>query len=248
MSMVKTLADPVSLTEAAAQHFVDCAQQAIEARGRFSVALSGGSTPRMLYRRLAQPDVADRIDWTLVHVFWGDERAVSPDHEDSNYRMAYDALLDHVPIPARNIHRISGEMAPTAAASEYEASLRQFFAMGRKSGSGPLRARFDLVLLGMGEDGHTASLFPGAAAITESRHWVVAYMVETLGVWRISLSPLAINAARQVTFLVSGQAKAKRLRQVLYGPHQPHNLPSQVVSPDDGRLMWLVDEAAAGRG
>lgn len=248
MSMVKTLADPARLTEAAAQHFLDCAQQAIEQRGRFTVALSGGSTPRALYERLAQPDMRDRIDWTLIHVFWGDERTVPPDHAESNYRMAYDALLDHVPIPGKNIHRISGEMAPAAAASEYEANLRRFFATGRKDSSGPVRARFDLVLLGMGDDGHTASLFPGAPAITEQRHWVAAYLVEKLGVWRISLTPLAINAARQVTFLVTGQAKAVRLNQVLYGPYHPHILPAQVVRPDEGRLLWMVDEAAAGRG
>ena len=171
-----------------------------------------------------------------------------PDHADSNYRMAYETLLKHVPVPEKNIHRINGEMAPAAAASEYEAKLRQFFATGRKGDQGPVRARFDLLLLGMGEDGHTASLFPGAPAINEDRHWVAAYYVEKLQAWRISLTPVAINAARQATFLVAGAAKARRLNQVLYGAYQPMVLPAQVVRPDQGRLFWMVDEAATGRG
>lgn len=247
MSMMKTVADPAALTEAAARHFVDCARQALETRGRCAVVLSGGSTPRALYARLAQPDLADKLDWTQVFVFWGDERAVPPDHPESNYGMAYDTLLEHVPLPERNIFRISGEMAPAAAASEYEAKLRQFFATGRGQETGPVRARFDLVLLGMGADGHTASLFPGASAIQENHHWVAAYYVDALQAWRISLTPVAINAARQATFLVTGADKAARLKQVLYGPYQPMQLPAQVVRPDQGRLLWLVDEAAAGR-
>lgn len=248
MSMMKTVANPAALTDAAARHFMDCARQAFEARGRFAVVLSGGSTPRALYTRLAQPDLADQVDWTQVFVFWGDERAVPPDHPESNYAMAYDTLLEHVPLPERNIFRISGEMAPAAAASEYEAKLRQFFSAGRGQETGPVRARFDLVLLGMGADGHTASLFPGASAISGDHHWVTAYYVEHLQAWRISLTPVAINAARQATFLVAGADKAARLKQVLYGPYQPMQLPAQVIRPDQGRLLWLVDEAAAGRG
>jgi len=246
MSTVRTFSNPAELAEAAAQHVVAKAQAAIAARGRFILALSGGTTPLAVYSRLAEPDMVDQLDWLVTHVFWGDERAVPPSHEDSNYRMACDALLDHVPIPPQNIHRISGEMPPAAAAAEYEAKLRDFFkaALGDRQ---QLLPRFDLVLLGMGEDGHTASLFPGAPAIHEERRWVAAYHVDSLKVWRITLTPVAINAAHQVTFLVTGAEKAPRLRQVLYGSYQPSLYPAQIIRPDKGRLLWMIDEAAAGR-
>jgi 6-phosphogluconolactonase len=246
MATVKTFVDGTALTEAAAQHVLALAEASIADKGRFSVALSGGSTPRSLYARLAQDDRASQVDWSCVHVFWGDERAVPPDHEDSNYRMAREALLNHVPLPPENVHRISGELAPAAAAAEYEGMLRTYFAGLLKEGK-TLAARFDLVLLGMGDDGHTASLFPGAAAIRESRHWVASYHVAQLDAWRITLTPIAINAAAQATFLVSGANKAERLQQVLYGPYQPDVLPAQIVRPEKGRLLWLIDEAAAGR-
>ncbi len=245
MTTVRTLADVEALTEAAAEHILELARAAIADQGRFSVALSGGSTPRHLYARLAEPDLASQIDWSCVHVFWGDERAVPPDHEDSNYRMARDALLDHVPLPPENVHRINSELAPAAAAAEYEGVLRTYFGALAKKGR-PLAASFDLVLLGMGDDGHTASLFPGADAIWASKRWVAAYHVDKLDAWRITLTPVAINAAAQVTFLVSGANKAPRLRQVLYGPYQPNVLPAQIVRPEKGRLLWLIDEAAAG--
>ncbi|GAB4576251.1 MAG: 6-phosphogluconolactonase [Anaerolineae bacterium] len=242
MSMVRTVADASALAEAAAGHFALMAEEAIAKRGRFAVALSGGSTPRRMYERLAQPELAERIDWLRVHVFWGDERAVPPEHPESNYRMAHEVLLSRVPIPAQNIHRIRGELAPEEAAKTYEAELRQFFSRDQR----PVSSRFDLVLLGMGEDGHTASLFPGAAAINETDRWVVAYYVEKLQAWRITLTPVVLNAAAQVTFLVSGAEKAARLRQVLYGPYQPQALPAQIIRPAHGRLLWLIDEAAAG--
>ncbi len=246
MSMIKTYPDFARLTEAAAQHFVDQAVQAINQRQLFTVALSGGSTPKALYERLAGDDLlAGQIDWSCVHVFWGDERCVPPDHPDSNFRMAREALLDHVPIPADNVHRIRGEMAPTAAAAEYEGMLRAFFAPLTLPNQEPA-PRFDLVLLGMGEDGHTASLFPGAKAIRETRHWVSAYEVAKLAAWRITLTAKSLNAAAQVTFLVSGANKAERLRQVLYGPYTPDTLPAQIIRPMEGRLFWLIDEAAAG--
>ncbi len=247
MSMIRTYADARALAEAAATHVVECARKAIADRGRFALALSGGSTPRLLYERLASRDFADRIDWPQVHVFWGDERAVPPDHADSNYRMARETLLAQVPIPQKNIHPINGEAAPTTAAAEYEALLRQFFMTGRKPPDAPGRARFDLVLLGMGEDGHTASLFPGAPVITEGRQWVAAYRVEKLDAWRITLTPAVLNAALEVVFLVSGAEKARRLQQVLYGPYQPRVLPAQIVRPERGRVLWMVDDAATGR-
>jgi 6-phosphogluconolactonase len=244
MSMVKTFVSPAALANAAARRVATLAKQAIEDRGQFTIALCGGSTPQPLYARLAQADLADQLDWAAIHVFWGDERAVPPDHEDSNYRLAWDLWLSHVPIPGQNIHRIQGEMAPAAAAADYEGLLRSFFA-ARIRQDDALVARFDVVLLGMGEDGHTASLFPGAEAIQEKRHWVAAYPVEKLGKWRITLTPVAINGARQVMFLVTGAGKTARLQQVLYGAYQPDRLPAQIVRPPKGTVVWMVDEAAA---
>ncbi len=244
MSTIKVYPDRERLAEAAAQHIVAQARAAIAERQRFTIVLSGGSTPQPVYARLAQGGLADSIDWACVHVFWSDERCVPPDHPDSNYRMASEAWLKHVPIPPDNIRRMKGEMAPAAAAAEYEGLLRAFFAASAKEGK-PLAPRFDLVLLGMGEDGHTASLFPGAEALRETRHWVAAYKVPALDAWRITLTPVVINAASQVTFLVAGAEKARRLQEVLYGPYHPERLPAQIIRPPRGRLLWLVDEAAA---
>lgn len=233
---------PAALARAVAEHFTTLAGEAIAGRGRFAVALSGGSTPRAAYALLAADEFAGRVDWPRVHVFWGDERCVPPDHSDSNYRLARETLLDHVPIPAGNVHRIRGEEEPVAAAAAYERDLRAFFA-GNSRGAVP---RFDLVLLGLGDDGHTASLFPGTAAIHERTHWVVAHHVDKLGSWRVTLTPIVINAAAQVTFVVSGAGKAGSLHQVRAGPYQPDALPAQIVQPTAGRLLWLVDATAAG--
>ena len=233
--------DASHLAGAAAAHFVEHAAAAIETRGRFAVALSGGSTPRATYALLASPEFAGRIDWPRVHVFWGDERCVPPDHPDSNYSMARETLLDHVPIPVENVHRVRGEIDPARAADEYERTLRDFFA------TRPGETEFDLILLGMGGDGHTASLFPGTAAIHEDTRRVVAHFVGQLNAWRVTLTPIAINAAAQVTFLVAGAGKAQRLREVLTGPFQPGRLPSQIVHPTGGRLLWLLDAPAAAQ-
>jgi 6-phosphogluconolactonase len=245
---VEIHSDTERLARAAADHFATLARKAMATRGRFAVALAGGSTPQAMYALLATGEFATRVAWSGVHVFWGDERCVPPDHPDSNYRMAREALLDHVPISTGNVHRISGELEPTRAATEYERALRAFFAPlpgeGEAEDEAPM-ARFDLILLGMGDDGHTASLFPGTAAIDEQTRWVVAQYVEKLDAWRVTLTPIVINAAANVTFVVSGSGKAERLRQVLTGPYQPHVLPTQIVNPDHGRLRWLVDAAAA---
>jgi 6-phosphogluconolactonase len=236
MPDVRISPDPDSLARAAAQHFVALAAEAVAEHGRFAVALAGGSTPRATYSLLATPEFARRVDWPRVHVFFGDERCVPPEHPDSNYRMAREALLAHVPIPADNVHRIPCEMQPERAAAGYERRLRAFFGE---------QARFDLVLLGMGEDRHTASLFPGTAAIREKRRWVVAHYVQKLAAWRVTLTPVAINAAANVTFLVSGAAKAEALRAVLKGPEQPEVLPAQVVRPTEGHIVWMLDRQAA---
>jgi 6-phosphogluconolactonase len=236
MAEIRTYPDAASLARAAAKHFVTLATAAIAARGRFAVALSGGSTPRATYALLASDEFTTRVDWPRVHVFWGDERCVPPDHPDSNYRMAREALLDKIPIPTENVHRIRGELAPDEAAAAYQAELEAVLGAG---------GRFDLILLGMGGDGHTASLFRGAAALHEGARWVVAHYVDKLAAWRVTLTPAAINAAAQVTFVVSGAGKAERLREVLARPYQPDVLPAQIVRPTDGRLLWLVDAAAA---
>ena len=243
MSEIEVHPDPASLARAAAEHLVARAAEAVAARDRFTVALSGGSTPRSTYALLASREFATRVDWPRTHVFWGDERCVPPDHPDSNYHVAREALLDHVPIPQRNVHRIRGEMEPGQAADEYERKLRGFFDVR----AGELSPHFDLILLGMGGDGHTASLFPGTAAIHEEDRWVAAHYVPKLSAWRMTLTPAVINAAVHVTFLVAGASKAQRLREVLTGPFQPDILPSQVIQPTSGRLLWLVDAAAAAR-
>jgi 6-phosphogluconolactonase len=246
MTALTTYPDPESLTQGAAEQFISLYDAACAERGAFIVALAGGSTPRALYKVLATEPWASRIDWAKVYLFWGDERCVSPDHPDSNYRMVRETLLSRVQIPPGNVFRIRGDRDPNFAASTYEATLREFFA--RRAGhSKPqeAQARFDLVLLGMGSDGHTASIFPDTPALHEQNHWVVAHYVEKLGAWRITMTPVCINAARNIRFFVAGADKASRLKQVLYGPYQPDTMPAQAIKPQDGTLVWLVDKAAA---
>jgi len=226
------LPDATALADAVAGRFIAAAGEAIDSRGQFVVALSGGSTPRDTYRRLGSVAFVSRVMWSRVQVLWADERCVPPDHVESNYRMARETLLDRVPIPATNVHRIHGEDDPATAARDYEATLRAF-------------ARIDLVLLGLGEDGHTASLFPGSAAVGEQTRWVMAVHTAAASMWRITLTPAIINAAAEVLFLVSGGAKAGILRRVLEGPRRPQELPAQAIAPTNGRIRWWVDAAAA---
>jgi len=237
---VRVYADPEAVAAEAARRIVELAREATRERGVFSIALSGGSTPRRVYELLAGGGFRGQVDWPNVHVFFGDERAVPADHAESNYRMANEALLSRVPLSPENVHRIEGLGDAAANASAYESVMRGFFG----DADWP---RFDLVMLGMGDDGHTASLFPGTVALSERRAWVVANWVEKLGAWRITLSAPAINAARHVLFLVTGAAKAERLREVLKGERDPTRLPSQLISPHDGALEWFVDRAAASR-
>src|SRR3989440_1168839 len=237
---VRVFDDPEQVAREAAGLFVRLSIEAVSERGSFSVALSGGTTPRRVYELLASDDYRTQVTWASVHVFFGDERTVPPEHADSNYRMANEALLSHVSIPAKNVHRIDGVGDASANASQYESELREFFG----DAAWP---RLDLVMLGMGDDGHTASLFPGTTVLAEERAWVVANWVEKFQTWRITLTAPAINAARRVLFLVTGATKAERLREVLRGERDPSRLPSQLISPCDGALEWFVDRAAAAR-
>jgi 6-phosphogluconolactonase len=218
--------------------FINFAQAAIGLQGRFSVAVAGGNTPKRVYELLASERYRGRTQWSSVHIFFGDERCVPPDHPDSNYRMVQESLLSHVPIPTVNVHRMRGEDDPPLSARLYEEELRAFF----KAAPWP---RFDLVLLGMGEDGHTASLFPNTAALREKKACVVANWVEQLGTFRLTLTVPAICHAAHIIFLVTGKAKAHRLHEVLSGPRDPERLPAQLIQPVNGSLEWLVDKAAA---
>ena len=232
------LPSTAALADAAAARFVAAAEDAIASHGQFIVALSGGSTPRDAYLRLGTEALVSKVMWSRVQVLWGDERCVPPDHVESNYRMARETLLDRVPVPAANVHRIHGEDDPATAAEAYEATLRALLRT-------PAGARIDLVLLGLGEDGHTASLFPGSAAVHEQTRWVMAARASAASVWRVTLTPAVINAAAEVMFLVSGGAKAGILRRVLEDPRRPQDLPAQAIAPSNGRVRWWVDAAAA---
>jgi 6-phosphogluconolactonase len=226
-----------SLSHAAAGIFVQQARQAVEAHGRFSVALSGGHTPRRTYELLARPPFRDRVAWTQVHVFWGDERCVPPDHPRSNERMVRQALLDHVPVPPAQIHPIRCIQSPQEAAEQYEALLQEFFRDQPPS--------FDLIFLGLGEDGHTASLFPETPVLSEQERWVSDVHMVGQELDRVTLTAPLINQAALVTFLVAGIAKAGSLRAVLEGLSDPHRLPAQLIQPTQGELQWLVDQEAS---
>ncbi len=238
-STVTVVASSAALAEAAAQAVADAAEAAVSQTGRFTLALSGGSTPRRLYARLASPPFSSRIDWPRLHVFWGDERCVPPDHPDSNYRLASESLLSKVPIPPERVHRMQGEDPdPERAAQAYAAELGRVFTLAPGG-----RPGFDLILLGMGADGHTASLFPGSPALTETTRFTVALYVERVKAHRLTLTLPVLNAAARVIFLVSGEDKAETLRMVLTGGPSPLR-PASLIRPA-GEVLWLVDRAAA---
>jgi 6-phosphogluconolactonase len=224
----------------AAEFMVERAVEALAARNRWTVALAGGGTPRPIYQHLAEAGYAQRVDWQRVHIFFGDERCVPPEDSRSNYRMAREALLDFVPLPAENVHRIRGEDDPAQAALAYEQEIQRLF----RTSTPPA---FDLICLGMGDNGHTASLFPGTAALREQVRWIVPQYVEVMQTWRVTMTEPLLNAARHVAFLVEGAGKAEMLQRVLYGPFDPDVLPAQMIQPTGGQVHWLVDAAAAGR-
>lgn len=229
-----------ALVDATADLVTACASAAIAARGRFVWALAGGSTPRDLYATLAAPARRGRIDWTRVHVFWGDERCVPPDDPASNYRMARETLLAHVPVPPAQIHRMRGEDDPVGAAAEYEAQLKGV--LGAQADGAP--GALDLVLLGLGTDGHTASIFPGGQAGRESSRWVIAELVDPAHGWRLTLTPPVIDAASLVVFLVAGQDKAAVVADVRDGPVVFDELPAQRFA-FGGQTVWMLDDEAA---
>jgi 6-phosphogluconolactonase len=237
---IRKLTTPQELFEAAAEEVVQATKNAVAARGRFTIALSGGSTPKSLYNLLAT-NAKSMLPWDRMFFFWGDERHVPPTDAESNYRMVEEIMLSKIPVAAGNVFRVAAENPDAAAAAEaYEQTIKKFF--GLESGQFP---RFDLILLGMGPDGHTASLFPGTAALQEKSRLVVANWVEKFKASRITFTLPVLNAARSVAFLVSGTDKAEALKNVLEGDAPGEQYPSKLVRPDDGKLLWLVDRAAA---
>lgn len=230
--------DGEALAREAAQILAGQSREAVESRGRFSVALSGGSTPGALYRLLAEEPYRSQIPWEQVHLFWADERCVPPDDPASNYRLAHGTLIAHVPIRPENVHRVPGELEPKAAARAYDRELRRFFCTPRP--------RFDVVLLGLGRDGHTASLFPNSETLAETERLAATTTAfyDNRPAERVTLTLPALNAARQVLFLVSGQEKAHAVQAVLADAEE--RLPARRVRPTAGQLTWLMDVAAAG--
>jgi len=224
--MIEIFANPQELARAAAEYFVARSGEAVARRGFFTVALSGGSTPKALYQLLAE-SFQEQVPWSRPHFFWSDERHVPPDHPDSNYRMTYEAMLSRVPIPEDNVHRVHGENPDAAeAANEYEQILL------------PL----DLILLGLGTDGHTASIFPGSEVLQETKRLVAAPWVEKLNKYRITMTLPLLNSGSSVLFLVSGAEKAGIVKEVIEGPKQ---YPAQFVQPTRGQLLWMLDKDAA---
>jgi len=233
---------PAEVAAAAADVFASTAASAAKTRGTARIAISGGTTPKAMFALLAdrsQP-YFDRVPWDKVQLFWVDERTVPPDHKDSNYGMTKAAMLDHVPLRPEQIHRIEGELDPEVAASRYEAEIRTAFRL-----EGAESPTFDLILLGMGDDGHTASLFPHTDAIHELGRLAVANRVEKMDTWRITLTWPVINQAREVVFLIEGAAKRDILREVLLGSYDPESKPSQLIRPANGTVNFLLDSAAA---
>jgi 6-phosphogluconolactonase len=239
---IEIVNDPAEICRTAAGEIMHLATRTPSVTKPITIALSGGSTPRGLHTLLAnEPTVRDRLPWHDLHFFWGDERHVPPDHPQSNYRMAYETLFSPASIPAENIHRVLAEEPDAALAAEkYEQELQAFF--GLEVGQLP---RFDCILLGMGPDGHTASLFPGTAALHETKRLVVANWVEKFKSHRISLTVPVLNQADLVIFLVSGAEKAETLKEVLQGHFRPDRFPAQLIRPGPEKLLWIVDKAAA---
>ena len=235
---------PAAVAQAAAQLFTDAVNNAVKARGRARIAISGGTTPKAMFALLADPaqPFVKQVPWQKLDLYWVDERAVGPTDADSNYRMTNETLLSKVPLPPENIHRMEGELDPEAAAARYESVIRNSFRL-----EGAETPTFDLILLGMGDDGHTASLFPHTEAINNLTSLVTANHVPQKDTWRITLTWPVINQGREVAFLIEGAGKAQVLQDVLLGPYQPDTFPSQIIRPASGNLTLLLDVAAASK-
>ena len=239
------LPDPEAVAHEAARRFVSLSRDAFGSRGRFSVALSGGSTPGNLYRLLAGEPYHAQIPWAEVHLFWGDERCVPQGDSGSNYYLAQETLISRVSVPPGNVHRVHGELGPEKAARAYEQELQNFFCAPPCGPHGGLHARFDLVVLGLGEDGHTASLFPDSPVLAETERLVAAAnaVYQDRPAQRVTLTLPAINSARQILFLVTGSAKASVVQSIIKGTGE--RLPAQRIQPATGQLTWLFDAEAA---
>lgn len=235
--MVNIYEDKDVLSQAAADNFVELAQKSIQKNGRFTVALSGGSSPRECYELLSTHDYKDRVEWDKVFVFWGDERYVPETDKRNNAKMAIDAFLSKVPIPDKNIFRIPFASTPEKSASEYDKMLHKFF-----KDQEPV---FDLIHLGLGENGHTASLFPETDVLDEKDKWVSEVFVVEQDMYRVTLTEPVINKARNIVFLVYGENKAEIVYNVIAGPKRPREWPAQLINPVQGNLYWFLDEAAA---
>ncbi len=236
-AQVRTFSDPEALSRAAADLFITLAKQHIAAAGRFTVALSGGSSPKQLYSLLGSPSYRESVPWSQVYFFWADERCVPPGHPESNYKLAFDTFLSLIPLPGANIHRIKGEEGPVAAAQSYEEDLKNFFI-------GPGVPAFDLIMLGVGEDGHTASLFPGSLLLQETSRVAVPVHLERLKRDRVTLTLPVLNHATRVIFLASGRAKADVVCEIL-DENNARRYPAGLVRPVNGEVTWFIDREAA---
>ena len=225
----------------AAARLIALSCESLAAHGVFHVALSGGNTPNALYRLIATPEYASQFDWSRIHLWWSDERYLPIDNPDNNYHMAHEALIRHISIPAENVHRVPVELPSLDAAARYESEVVKIVGAASDASLPAL----DLILLGLGDDGHTASCFPGTVAHIAQDRLVVAHFVPQVNMWRITFTPRLINAAQHVMFLVSGKGKAAILERVLHGPYQPDLLPAQLIAPAHGELTWMVDRDAA---
>ncbi|PRY11372.1 6-phosphogluconolactonase [Pontibacter ummariensis] len=238
--MIKIFEDKAQLSKEAAALFVKTAQEAVEKNGRFTVALTGGSSPVQLYSLLAQQPFVEQVPWKQTFIFWGDERWVPLTDNLSNARMATETFLSKVPVPPEQVYPMWSEnVEPEAFAQQYEKLLQQHFDQENP--------QFDLILLGMGDDGHTASLFPGTEVLHEASRWVQAYFLAPQSMYRVTLTAPLINQAKKIVFLTFGQNKADALYEVLEGERNPEKYPSQLIQPKNGEVLWFVDESAASR-
>lgn len=236
------------LSSAVAKWIADRISETLTKKQRFTIAFSGGSTPQRLHKILAASPYKEQIDWSKLHIFWGDERAVPFEDSRNNAKMAYDTLLDFVPVPASQIHVMRTDIAPEQSAAEYEKILHQYFGPsageGNGSSTGSSSESFDLVLLGMGDDGHTLSLFPGTEVVHEETAWAKAFFLKAQDMYRITLTKAIVNRSACIAFLTTGAGKAHALKEVLKGAYNPDLYPSQEIRPLTGELHWFVDEAA----